>query len=168
LRYIIFAITFLLSLTLQSDARAIRNALRGLTKIVIVVEQLDSNSIECGLTKDAIRDAVLYPVSAAKFHVVNDDNDPLTPTLYVNTISLLFRPEELCVTHVALQAYAIQVVTLEFSGEQVLSEINLWDDGGICSTPRWGHARRVTETLERYAKRFVTNWNLDNKSTENR
>ena len=65
------ASALVMSLSLQAEAQTRQHALRGLAKIEILIEDLDSNSLECGLTKDVIRNAVLYPTSSAKFQVVD-------------------------------------------------------------------------------------------------
>jgi KTSC domain len=154
-------LTYLLTRSRHGEAQAFDHALRGLAKIEILVEDLDSNSMECGLTKDGVRNAVLYPTSSAKFQVT--DSAPVM--LYVNALSHFFEPQQLCVTNVEMQAYSNEVVTLDFSGRKVFSAIQLWRKGYLASSNQSEHARLVAEAIDNLAKEFVTAWNLDNKIT---
>jgi hypothetical protein len=124
MRRIIVAITCLISLSVQAEAQTSEHALRGLTRIMLVVEHLDDDSIKCRLTKDLIRSAVLYPTSSAKFQMTDDF---VLESLYVNTLSNFYESLQLCVTYVEMRADSIDEVTLKFSGRKVTSAIQLWN-----------------------------------------
>jgi hypothetical protein len=65
---------------------------------------LAEESTACGLTKDLIRNAVLYPASSAKFQIA----DTAHSTLYVNVTSHFFKSTDLCVTNISVKAYSAQ------------------------------------------------------------
>src|SRR5262249_13028668 len=142
------------------EAQTIGHALRGLSRISIMVERVDHDGKACGLTEDVIRNAVLYPLSSA----IQVLNAPYT-TLYVNTSSYFSPeiPDGFCVTHIHMQAFSHQEVTLDFSGRKVWEPIELWSLGAIVSSYLSNHRRRVAEYIEELAKKFVTDWNLDNQ-----
>ncbi len=160
---IIAAITCLISLSVQAAAQTLGNALRDLPKIQLTIEDLDDNSIKCGLTADLIRSAVLYPTSSAKFQITND----LTPeALYVNTLSHFYESSQLCVTNLEMQVVSFNEVRLNFSGRKMVLGIQLWKKGYLASSDLSEHAHYVADAIEELAKKLVTDWNLDNKTAE--
>jgi hypothetical protein len=164
MRRILVAITYLLMLSFQCEAQTLNHALRGLAEINVLVEDLDDEDIKCGLTKDLIRDAVLYPTSSAKIRVTNE---LVSEWLYVNTLSFFSEAAQYCVTTVVMEARSFEEEMLTFSRRKVHSEIVLWRDGRLASSNRSGHARLVAEGIEQLAKKFVTDWHVDNKIDEN-
>jgi hypothetical protein len=62
-----------------------------------------------------------------------------------------------------VQAYSAQMLTLDFSKRKAFAEVNLWSHSLIVSTDRAEHAHHVTQSIEELVKRFVTDWNFDNK-----
>jgi hypothetical protein len=103
----------------------------------------------------------MYPLSSAKIRLSEDaDADA---ALYVNVVSLHAESERLCFSNVQLEAYTIQTVRLEYSGELRSAEIQLWSSGGVAYSDQSRHAKYVSEILEEYSKKFVTALNLDNK-----
>lgn len=162
MRLLVYAITCLILLSLPLEAQTFGHALRGLATIRILIERLDDNSLECGLTEAAIQNAILYPISAANIGVTDSANE----FLCVNATSLFFSPVQWCVTNINMRAEANQNVKLDYSHRTVFTSVELWSDGGIYSTVRSDHARDVTGNIEDLAKKFVTAWNLDNKPAE--
>jgi S1-C subfamily serine protease len=63
-----------------------------------------------------------------------------------------------------MRIVAPQKVKLEFSGRQALSDVALWRVGSILMSSANRHEKQVTETVEEYAKKFISDWNLDNKA----
>jgi S1-C subfamily serine protease len=142
----------------QGHAQTLNHLLRGVSKVQLVIENLAERDKECGLTEQAIRAAVMYPLSSTKIEVGSSH-----VALYVAANSLSFRAASLCVTHYSVQVFTAQSVTLEFSGHDNFAQIELWNSGSILSSDRSDHARRVTGSIEQRVKAFITDWNLDNK-----
>jgi hypothetical protein len=131
--------------------------LRGLSEVDLIIEDLSSGAKPCGLTEEAIRAAAMYPLSSTKIAV--DHSADLT--LYINVGTL--HPNVGCISSIAIQAYAFQKVTLQFSGDEKAVEIILWKSGSLLTSSRNEHARQVSEEIEEKVKKFITDWNLDNK-----
>ena len=164
MRRLIYATALTLSFSLQAEAQMPSNALRGLSQIHLVIEPLNGNDITCGLTEEAIRAAVLFPASSARFQITN----PFVPTvLYVQTTTLFFGPQHSCVTNINMRVYSWQEVTLNFSGGNAFARIELWNTGYIIGGPQSGHPRRIAQVIEDLTKKFVTDWNFDNKAFGN-
>src|SRR5262249_10833659 len=64
----------------QGYAQTPHHVLRGLSKIDLVVEELDSGAKQCGLSERAIRDAVMYPLSSTELALDSSSHE----VLYIN------------------------------------------------------------------------------------
>jgi len=147
-----------------SEAQTINGALRGLTRVIINIDDLSPNATECGFTRERIREAIMFSLSSTKIDVV--DLAVNTPFLYVLISSLRFQsPLPFCVSSLEVQVYAFGDVTLGFSNEKKRAKIELWHDGIIFSSYQSDHTQQMSETLEGRMKKFITDWNLDNKSS---
>jgi hypothetical protein len=123
------------------------------------MEPLDDQGKACGLTEASIREAIMYPLSSSKIKV----DRALAPAVFYVNVNTSYSKDRLCVSSVHMEARFYQNVTLKFSGDTMLVEINLWRDGGILFSPPSRHAAQITSGIEQYTKKFVTDWNLDNK-----
>jgi S1-C subfamily serine protease len=156
---VIVTFGFILGLT-QAHAQTLNHLLQGLSRVDLVIDDLDEQDKECGLTKSAVRTAVMYPLSSSRIEV----DQSADVVLYVAIGTLSFRADRLCVSHVKLQVLSVQSVMLSFSDLQTRAEVELWHSGGMLSSDRDSHARRITGSIEQRLKKFITDWNLDNKA----
>jgi hypothetical protein len=60
-RLLAIVVVVIVSISQQCEAQTRNNLLRGLSEIEILIEGLDSQSTECGLTEASIRAAVVPP-----------------------------------------------------------------------------------------------------------
>jgi hypothetical protein len=141
----------------QGLAQTRHNVLRGLSEMDLTIESLSEDAKRCGLTKEAIRAAVMYPLSSTKIALDRD----ASVTLYIN-VGTIYQKQG-CISSVAVQAYAFQKVTLLFSGDERVVDIILWKSGSLLTSSWNGHVRQVSETIEEEVKKFITDWNLDNR-----
>jgi hypothetical protein len=150
------------ALTFVSDTSGAQtqiHLLRGLLKVSLIVESLGTNEKGCGLTEQAIRTAAMYQLSSAAVEV-----DHLADVVfYVNVTSLYLQADQICFSSIHVRANTYQTVTLEFSRDDKWAEIALWSSGYVASSTRSDHARYVSDVIEDKVKKFVTDWNLDNK-----
>jgi hypothetical protein len=158
-RLVAIAALALISMSPQCQAQTKNHLLSGLSAVDLEIEELNPDSIECGITEGAIRASVMYPLSSAKIRV----NATADAVLYVQVTSLYIKPEHICFANVRLEVYVIQNVTLEFSGEVRMSKIQVWHANSVAYSGRSRHAKYLSEILEDQSKKFVTDWNLDNK-----
>jgi hypothetical protein len=161
---LIIALACILPLSSPCEAQTFNNALRGVSQWQILVENVDSNSQSCGITKDKIRNAALYPRSSAKFEIVDDAASAIS----ISVSTLAPSSTHLCFTVIRLTAQAVQSVRLDVSDMDATVLIILWEKSSILSTVRDEHSRHVTESIEDLAKKFVIDWNLDNKLASER
>jgi hypothetical protein len=62
-----------------------------------------------------------------------------------------------------MQAYTHQAVTLAFSGDTRFATVELWTETLTASSSPADHANHVSGGIEKLVKKFITDWNLDNK-----
>ena len=156
LRPIILAAMILISH--QACAQSQFNMLRGVSKIKILIEDMNGADYKkCGLTQEGVRAAIMYPLSSSKIQIV--DTAPYV-TLYVNIGTL---DNGVCSSSIQIDVNNFQPVKLEFSGDTKFAKVMLWYTGGVASGNRTSHSRLVSEFIEERIKKFVTDWNLDNR-----
>jgi S1-C subfamily serine protease len=144
----------------QSHAQTLNKLLRGLSKVQLVIEDLDSDSKGCGLSEEAVRASVMYPLSSTDIRV----EPRVNVAFYVNISTLLIAADQRCTSSLRIRVYAYQTVTLNFSGDEKYAEVTLWNSTSIHSSGRAPHARQIADAIESRAKKFITDWNLDNKA----
>jgi len=143
----------------QSHAQTKENLLRGLAALELLIEEFNQHSADCGITENAIRASAMYPLSAAKIRV-----NPLSDvTLYVAIDSLYLREERICFSSIHMEAYIPQHVTLKFSDRETFAPVRLWQTRFLASSGQNRHPKRVSDIVEDLTKKFLTDWNLDNK-----
>jgi hypothetical protein len=155
-----------MSLSLQAEAQTLGNYLRGLSKLGLLVEDLDNDSVSCGLNKELVRKAVTDQTSSsAKFEVQADEWKvakfdektfamTMMPSLYVNIQSLYFESRDLCVTSIDIGAYSNQKVTLDFSHRRTFASVKLWWNGSLISSTQAEHSHHVAQEVRVLSKGF--------------
>jgi hypothetical protein len=145
----------------QSQAQTDFHMLRGLSQVHILIEPLDDQAKACGLTSASIREAIMYPLSSSKIRVVSSLTDLV---FYVGITSIYAKASQICFSNALVEARAYQDVMLDFSGAKAKrAEVNLWRQNEIYASYASNHAALVTSAIEKYTKKFITDWNLDNK-----
>ena len=154
----VVAVTVLISQ--QCNAQTTDNLLRRVSKIQLVIETLGTDAMECGLAEQAIRAAAMYPLSSAKIEIASR----ALVHFYINVNSVFLREDRLCISNLHIKVYTFGDVTFAFSGDEKQGvEVVLWDTGYVASSGRSSHARYIAGGIEDQVKRFITDWNLDNK-----
>lgn len=126
--------------------------LKGLTRLGIVVEDLGSQALACGLTQDALEKAVTKSLTDGGFQVVrNSDEDTY---LYVNVMSASVGGT--CVSRYDATLYTHTTATLPYSSGPVLVQVELLHKGGMAGGAPAANAQAVTRGVTEYVNGFVT------------
>ena len=134
--------------------------LKGLTKLGVVVEDLSTQAVACGLNRSALETAVSKRLSDAGFEVVrNSDEDTY---LYVN-IKTGSLPNGLCVSRYDAFLYTYTTAKLEYRQTPVLVQVSLLHDGGIAGGPPAAHAETVLRGVTEYVDQFSSRIREANK-----
>lgn len=127
--------------------------LRGLKALGVLVEDLSTQAVGCGLNHDALESALSSRLSTAGFSVrKNSDEDTY---LYVNVMTTNM-PNGTCVSRYDAFLYTHGTANLSYHDQPVLVQVSLMHRGGIASSAPMSHAANVTRGLENYVDLFVT------------
>jgi hypothetical protein len=126
--------------------------LRGLKALGILVEDLSSQAVGCGLNHDALESAVSARLTASGFSVRrNSDEDTY---VYVNIMTTNL-PNGTCVSRYDAFLYTHATANLSYRDVPVLVQVSLMHRGGIATTAAMSHAQAVTRGLEGYVDLFA-------------
>ena len=124
----------------------------GLKAIGILVEDMSSQAVSCGLNHDAIETALSKRLSDGGFSVRrNSDEDTY---VYVNVMTTV--TSGTCVTRYDAFLYTHATANLSYRDRPVLVQVSLMHRGGMGSSAPTGHAAAVTRALEDYVGGFIT------------
>ena len=126
---------------------------KGLKDVGILVEDLSSQAIGCGLSRDALETALSRRLTAGGFTVrKNSDEDTY---VYVNVMTTTVA-NGLCVSRYDAFLYTHATAKLAYRDQPVLVQVSLMHRGGIASSPSAAHAAAVQRGLETYVDLFLS------------
>jgi hypothetical protein len=141
--------------------------LRGLSKVEILFEELNGDSLACGLDINSLKTSASYPLLESGLQI-EPKYASSVPTLYFNISSHYLRSADSCFSVINVRLYGMEYVKLEFQEKAMFSEVNLWSYGGMLSSLRGRHADRVANELQMFMKEFIVAWKLDNQPRNSR
>jgi hypothetical protein len=163
-RLMMLLLAGMFALPQQGNAQTPNHALHEAIKIQLVIGELGDDERKCGLTEEAIRSTAMYPLSSSKIEVAPKGEVRLGEVaLNIRVHTLQSKETSICFSSAIIQALTLHEATLAFSGETMLVPVMLWDDGYVAFSPRGDHANHLSKGIEKEIKKFITDWNLDNK-----
>ena len=162
IRLFLFAAVCLLSTENLALAQTYDERLRGLTSLGFLVDGVDEASKNCGITESTVRDAFMYVAISANFKITTTDS--WGPQFVVRIITMIQNRPVQCISAVSIQV-GNQQVTLDYGDS--LSPwvwVGLWRDEWLGVSIVENHSKQITTAIEDMTKKFVTAWNLANKS----
>jgi hypothetical protein len=134
--------------------------LKGLKSVGILVEELSTRAVACGLNREPIEAALSKRLVAGGLAVRrNSDEDTY---LYVNIMTTGL-PDGTCVSRYDAFLYTHGTATLSYRDRPVLVQVSLMHRGGLGNSAPSGHAAAVTRGLENFVDLFVTQIHDANK-----
>jgi len=127
-------------------------ALRGLSRIGLVVEGLGASAGVCGLTQEALEAAMAKPFAGAGLTVRKHTDDDTY--LYIN-VTTDHEPGGLCVSRYDAGLYSMTTAKLTHQTRPALVEVALLRKGGLVGTDAPEHAATVTRGLLAYLEQFI-------------
>lgn len=126
--------------------------LKGLTKLGVVVEGLDSQAAACGLKQEAIEAAMAKSLTDVGLKVSrNGDEDTY---LYVNIMTASMATG-FCVSRYDATVYTHTTAKLTYGAAPVLVEVSLLRKGGVTGGSTSQHGPAVSAALKQYADGFA-------------
>ena len=152
-------------LSAQAQARTNGNQLRGINQISLQFDRFNDDEKDCHITQNLIRDAFMYPASTARFIVKETVGVPHgLPFMDFNVNTILFKSDQLCFSNIDMRLRVFQDAKLEASGRYIFAFIEVWSVGSMLRVSDNGrHRQLVRDAIEGATKKFITDWNLDNK-----
>ena len=127
--------------------------LKGLKTLGILVEDLSSQAVGCGLNRDELEAALARRLTDGGLIVhKNSDEDTY---VYVNVMTSTVSGG-LCVSRYDAFLYTHATASLSYRDQPVLVQVSLMHRGGIGSSAPVSHAAAVTRGLENYIDLFVS------------
>jgi hypothetical protein len=127
--------------------------LKGLKSLGILVENLSTQAVACGLNHDALEAALAKRLTDGGFTVRrNSDEDTY---LYVNVMTTNL-PGGTCVSRYDAFLYTHATANLTYRDQPALVQVSLMHRGGIGSSAPTAHAAAVSRGLEGYVDLFIT------------
>jgi hypothetical protein len=128
-------------------------ALRGRSRLGVIVEDLGSQAAGCGLSHSTLETALAKQLSDAGFRVArNDDEDTY---LYVNVVTATMTGGA-CVSRYDAFLSTHTTATLSYQERPVLVEVSLLHKGGITGGSAASHGPAVARGLQEFVDTFVT------------
>jgi hypothetical protein len=128
-------------------------ALKGLTKLGLVLEDLSGDAIACGLKQDTLETTVSKHLSDAGFRVVRHSDDDTYMYVNINTAKV---STGLCVSRYDVTIYSHAAAKLPHTESPVLLQVELLHKGGIAGGAPDAHANGVTKSLIEFVDQFST------------
>ena len=161
-RHAILAITVasLLGAAVPSSAQAPGAELKGLSALGLVIEDLGSQALSCGFSRETFEKAVAAALTDAGLKVLrNSDEDTY---LYVNVRSLGV-PTNVCVSRYDVTLFTHTTARLSYQPEPVLVQVTLLHSGGLSGGGVTGHAENVLKSVKQSVDQFVSRIRAANK-----
>ena len=129
-------------------------ALKGLTKLGIVVEPLNGQAAACGLAHDAIEAAVTKAVSDAGLTVVREVTREDNTYVYVNVMTTS-TAAGLCVSRFDVSLLSEATAKLPYQTTSALVEVQLAHSGSLSGGDAKTHAEAVMHGVTQYTDDIV-------------
>lgn len=152
------ALFALLAIAPEAGAQTIDNSLRGVTKLDVLVEQLDGDSAACGITESGLERAVDRGAKGAGFTL-----DGYDYTLYVRVNTLPRNGD--CFSSVDMEAYYYGEIVMPNFPRGNHAEIVLWESSTILISAKGQHGADVSEIVTDFTQMLAKDWLKDNSDS---
>lgn len=142
----------------MAGAQTIDHSLRGVTKLDVLIEQLDSDSDACGITESGLERAVAKGARGAGFTL-----DGYDYTLYVRVNTLPRNGD--CFSSVDMEAYYYGEVVMPNFPQGNNAEIVLWESSTIVISPKGQHGADISGIVADFTRMLADDWNKDNSGS---
>lgn len=126
-------------------------ALKGLSRLGVVLEGLGSEAAKCGLKQESLETAVTKRLTDAGLRIVRYSDDDTY--LYVN-INTVTASAALCVSRYDVTLYSHTAAPLTHTASPVLLQVELLHKGGLAGGSPAAHADGVLKDVLEYVDQF--------------
>jgi hypothetical protein len=126
--------------------------LKGITVVGVVVEDLSSQAVACGLNRESIQASASKILADSGLKVVRDSDNDTYVYLNVMTTSI---PGGICVSRYDAYLYTHTTARLSYQDTPVLVQVSLIHEGGLAGGSAATHGERVATSLKQYVEQFA-------------
>lgn len=134
--------------------------LKGITRVGVVVEGLDSASNACGLKQDALEALVSKSLTDAGLKVMRNADEDTYVYVNINTTRMT---TGFCVSRYDAILYSYTTAKLSYSTTPLLVQVSLLRNGGLSGGASAAHAEAVVQALKQYVDQFAARIRNANK-----
>ena len=134
--------------------------LKGLNAIGLVVEEMGSQALSCGFSRDTFEKAVSPILTAGGLKVLRNADEDTFLYVKVNSLSV---PSGLCVSRFDVTLYTHTNAKLSYQLEPVLVQVSLLSASGLSGGSVPGHAENVLKSVKQHVDQFVSRIAAANK-----
>jgi len=127
--------------------------LKGISALGLVVEDMGSQALSCGFSRDTIEKAVSTILTGAGLKVLRNSDEDTFLYVKVNSVSV---PTGVCVSRFDVALYTHTTAKLSYQPEPVLVQVSLLSAGGLSGGSVPGHAENVMKSVKQYVDQFVS------------
>jgi hypothetical protein len=159
----VITIVLVLAMTGLSQSQTDNHLLKGANDFKLIIDVTGNDASKaCGVTHDIVRYEIMYPASSARFRLPADRTTSLRLVVALHTLN----PPGFCFTNITMNAYAAEWVAILETDYVGPADVVLWSRWSVHSSSPSNHRSQVKAAIEEGMKKFVTDWNLDNKAEE--
>ncbi len=158
-----------LASSVAAHAQTRGQALKDLSKLTIVIEEIAGNGEACGVRRTDLNDAFANKLAGSPLQVVAADaakDNPEVVFLYIKSsvmpIEIPGVPSGPCITHYDVKLYGYQRLVLAASKRETFGSVELWEKGGMLATAREAHGKAVYDGIAEKASDLIAAWRADN------
>ena len=130
--------------------------LKGLKQKQLVVEPIDNDARECGLSNESIEASARFVLNQSRLRTTKGQ----TPHFLAFYVTVLRLPN-LCVVGYSAKLNVIGQLRTDYGSND--GYFVAWDTGGVLSGPPISIPKRLNDNIEDMTKRFLNAWSKDNQ-----
>ena len=147
---------FALLLPSVGQAQTSNKILKGIQGVKLLIEFPGTEGTECGITLEGLRQAVMFPAISTNLGFRSGP-----PYYYVNVTTI--KGVNICSSNVRIELYYLSKVELPNYPSGILADVVLWHSNYVLQSGKTRHMKDVQNIIEDLTKKFLIDWNLDNK-----
>jgi hypothetical protein len=134
--------------------------LKGITAVGLVVEEMGSQALSCGFSRDSFEKAVATILTTGGLKVLRNGDEDTFLYVKVNTVGV---PGGLCVSRFDVALFTHTTTKLSYQDQPVLVQVSLLSAGGLAGGSVPAHAEGVLKSVKQYVDQFVSRIRAANK-----
>jgi len=143
----------LLGAARSSSAQRPDAELKGIAVVGVVVEDMGSQTLSCGFSRDTLEKAAVAILTDAGLKVVRNSDEDTYLYVKVNSLSV---STGVCVSRFDVTLFTHTTTKLSYQDRPALVQVSLLHAGGLSGGGVPGHAENVLKSVKQSVEQFAT------------